>query len=81
MFKVKFKGNYYFFLILTCLNITGAGYSDMITELFLTKLNDIDVDDLWFQQDDACETILVLHEIIEKPENAEIHRRLAYPIS
>ncbi|XP_018359883.1 PREDICTED: uncharacterized protein LOC108759083 [Trachymyrmex cornetzi] len=39
----------------------------MITEFFLPKLDDIDVDDMWFQQDGATchtarETIQLLHE-------------------
>ena len=33
--------------------VNGARYHDTITRFFLPKLDDIDVADMWFQQDDA----------------------------
>ena len=47
--------------------VTGARYRDMISQFFLSKLYDIDVANMWFQQDGAtshtaCETIQLLHE-------------------
>ena len=33
--------------------VNGARYRDTITRFFLPKLDDIDVADTWFQQDDA----------------------------
>ena len=48
--------------------VNSARYRDMITQFFLPKLDDIDVADMWFQQDDATchtanKTIQLLHEI------------------
>ena len=38
--------------------VNGARYRDTITQFFLPKLDDIDVADMWFQQDDAiCHTM------------------------
>ena len=47
--------------------ITGARYLDMISQFFLSKLDDIDVTNMWFQQDGATshtarETIQLLHK-------------------
>jgi len=47
--------------------VTGAQYRDMITQFFVPKLEDIDVTNMWFQQDGATchtarETIQLLHE-------------------
>ena len=47
--------------------VNDARYRDTITQFFLSKLDDIDVADMWFQQDDATchtvnETIQLLHE-------------------
>lgn len=33
--------------------VTGTQYRNMITQFSLPKLNDIDVDNMWFQQDSA----------------------------
>ncbi|GFT28693.1 uncharacterized protein NPIL_536991 [Nephila pilipes] len=49
-------------------NVTVTRYRDMITQIFLPKLDDSDVDDTRFQQDGATchtahETIQLLHEI------------------
>lgn len=51
------------------LTINGACYCDMITQFFVPKLQDKDVDNIWFQQDSATchtarETIQLLHESI-----------------
>ena len=48
-------------------SVNGARYRDTITQFFPPKLDDIDVADMWFQQDDATchtadETIQLLHE-------------------
>ena len=47
--------------------VNGARYRDTITQFFPPKLDDIDVADTWFQQDDATchtanETIQLPHE-------------------
>ena len=46
--------------------VNNARYRDMITQFFLPKLDDIDVANMWFQQDATChianETIQLLHE-------------------
>ena len=47
--------------------VNGARYRDTITRFFLPKFDDIDVADMWFQQDDATchttdETIQLPHE-------------------
>ena len=47
--------------------VNGARYRNMITQFFLPKLDDIDVANMWFQQDNATcyianETIQLLHE-------------------
>ncbi|EFN78033.1 hypothetical protein EAI_06421, partial [Harpegnathos saltator] len=47
--------------------VNGARYRDMINQFFVPKLQDMDVDDMWFQQDGATchtarETIQLLHE-------------------
>ena len=47
--------------------VNGARYRDMITQFFLPKLDDIDVNNMQFQQDDATchianERIQLLHE-------------------
>ena len=45
--------------------VNGARYRDTITRFFLPKLDDIDVADTWFQQDDAtCHTA---NETIQLP--------------
>ena len=45
--------------------VNGARYRDTITRFFLPKLDDIDVADTWFQQDDAtCHTA---NEMIQLP--------------
>ncbi|EFN78794.1 hypothetical protein EAI_16705, partial [Harpegnathos saltator] len=49
------------------ITVNGARYCDMINQFFVSKLQDIDVDDMWFQQDGATchtarETIQLLHE-------------------
>ncbi|CAK9818123.1 hypothetical protein ANTQUA_LOCUS9679 [Anthophora quadrimaculata] len=49
------------------ITVNGARYRDMIIQFFVPKLQDIDVNDMWFQQDDATchtaqETIQLLHE-------------------
>ena len=45
--------------------VNGARYRDTITQFFLPKLDDIDVADMWFQQDDAtCHTA---DETIQSP--------------
>ena len=47
--------------------VNGARYRDMIIQIFVPKLQDMDVDDMWFQQDGATchtarKTIQLLHE-------------------
>ena len=48
--------------------VNGVRYRDMITQFFLPKLDDINVANMWFQQDDATchskihKTIQLLHE-------------------
>ena len=47
--------------------VNSARYRDIITQFFLSKFNDIDVANIWFQQDNAAchianETIQLLHE-------------------
>ena len=47
--------------------VNGARYRDVITRFFLPKLDNIDVVDMWFQQNDttchtANETIQLSHE-------------------
>lgn len=49
------------------ITVNGARYRDMIIQFFVPKLQDMDVDDMWFQQDGATchtarETIQLLHE-------------------
>lgn len=49
------------------ITVNGERYRTMITDFFWPKLNDINVDDMWFQQDGAtCHTadatINILHE-------------------
>ncbi|EFN77407.1 hypothetical protein EAI_14538, partial [Harpegnathos saltator] len=49
------------------ITVNGFRYRNMIIQFFVPKLQDIDVDDMWFQQDGAkChtarETIQLLHE-------------------
>ena len=49
--------------------VNGARYCNMITQFFLPKLDDINVANMWFQQDDATchtanETIQLLHETL-----------------
>ncbi|EFN87925.1 hypothetical protein EAI_17175, partial [Harpegnathos saltator] len=50
------------------ITVNGARYRDMIIQFFVSKLQDMDVDDMCFQQDDgatchtARETIQLLHE-------------------
>ena len=46
--------------------VNGVRYRDMITQFFLPKLDDINVANIWFQDDATChranETIQLLHE-------------------
>ncbi|XP_078047551.1 uncharacterized protein LOC144475472 [Augochlora pura] len=49
------------------ITVNGARYRDMIIQFFVPKLQDMDVDGMWFQQDGATchtarETIQLLHE-------------------
>ncbi|XP_078032646.1 uncharacterized protein LOC144467630 [Augochlora pura] len=49
------------------ITVNGARYRDMIIQFFVPKLQDMDVDGMWFQQDGttchtARETIQLLHE-------------------
>ena len=49
------------------MTVTGARNRDMMTKFYLSKLNDIDITDMWFQQNrvtchTARETIQLLHE-------------------
>ncbi|EFN79524.1 hypothetical protein EAI_06736, partial [Harpegnathos saltator] len=49
------------------ITVNGARYRDMIIQFFVPKLQDMDVDDMWFQQDGATchtarETIQLLHK-------------------
>ena len=55
--------------------VNGARYRDTITQFFLLKLNDIDVADMWFQQDDAtCHTA---NETIQLPHETFLNRVLS----
>ena len=52
--------------------VNGAWNCDIIIHFFLSKLDDIDVVNMWFQQDDAIchtanETIQLLQEIFPCP--------------
>ena len=55
--------------------VNGARYRDRITRFFLPKLDDIDVADMWFQQDDAtCHTA---NETIQLPHETFLNRVLS----
>lgn len=42
-------------------NVISARYRDMTTQFYLLKFDDINVNDLWFQEDGAtCHTALIL---------------------
>ncbi|CAK9813815.1 hypothetical protein ANTPLA_LOCUS7992 [Anthophora plagiata] len=53
------------------ITVNGARYRDMIIQFFVPKLQDMNVDDMWFQQDGATchiarETIHLLHDFLFK---------------
>ena len=45
--------------------VNAARYRDTITRFFLPKLNDIDVADMWFQQDDyRTRHFLIMYSLV-----------------
>lgn len=49
------------------ITVKGERYRSMITEFFLPKLNDMDIKDMWFQQDGAtCHTAHSALDILHK---------------
>lgn len=59
------------------ITVNGERYRTMITDFFWPKLNDMDVDDMWFQQDGAtCHTADATMDILhERFESMVISRR------
>ncbi|EFN87456.1 hypothetical protein EAI_00394, partial [Harpegnathos saltator] len=50
-------GPFFFDAAGQAITVNGARYRDMIIQFFVPKLQDMDVDDMWFQQDSAtCHT-------------------------
>ena len=59
------------------ISVNGELYSTMISDFFWSKFNDMDVDDMWFQQDSStCHTVdAMMNFLHERFQGMVISRR------